>query len=169
MPSGAGLGGSNVPPRAAGPGSPATLFQDLQALTRSLLFERWDHLLAFLLQGREIATPPDASEYFNMRTAEHYQRRMWSFTMLSRFTPPMACTIRMLMEARRRLVACSGGVEIPATRCFLGVEDREARQETSLEARILRRQLPGGAVEPASSARLLAEAFPSQVWLKKQT
>ena len=38
-----------------------TFFQDLQALTRYLLFESWDHLLAFMLQGLEIATPPDAS------------------------------------------------------------------------------------------------------------
>jgi hypothetical protein len=36
-------------------------FQDLQALTRSLLFESWDHLLDFMLQGLEIAVPPDAS------------------------------------------------------------------------------------------------------------
>jgi len=38
-----------------------TFFQDLQALTRYLLFESWDHLLAFMLQGLEIASPPDAS------------------------------------------------------------------------------------------------------------
>ena len=38
-----------------------TFFQDLQALTRYLLFERWDHLLAFMLQGLEIVRPPDAS------------------------------------------------------------------------------------------------------------
>jgi hypothetical protein len=36
-------------------------FQDLQALTRYLLFESWDHLLDFMLQGLEIASPPDAS------------------------------------------------------------------------------------------------------------
>ena len=36
-------------------------FQDLQALTRYLLFENWDHLLDFMLQGLEIARPPDAS------------------------------------------------------------------------------------------------------------
>ena len=38
-----------------------TLFQDLQAWTRYLLFESWDHLLAFMLQGLEIVSPPDAS------------------------------------------------------------------------------------------------------------
>jgi len=38
-----------------------TFFQDLQALTRYLLFESWEHLLDFMLQGLEIASPPDAS------------------------------------------------------------------------------------------------------------
>jgi hypothetical protein len=38
-----------------------TFFQDLQALTRYLLFESWDPLLDFMLQGLEIASPPDAS------------------------------------------------------------------------------------------------------------
>lgn len=38
-----------------------TFFQDLQALTRDLLFESWDPRLDFMLQGREIASPPDAS------------------------------------------------------------------------------------------------------------
>jgi hypothetical protein len=38
-----------------------TFFQDLQALTRDLLFESWDHLLAFMLQALEIVVPPDAS------------------------------------------------------------------------------------------------------------
>jgi hypothetical protein len=36
-----------------------TFFQDLQALTRYLLFESWDHLLDFMLQGLEIVVPPD--------------------------------------------------------------------------------------------------------------
>lgn len=36
-----------------------TFFQDLQALTRYLLFETWDHLLDFMFQGLEIAVPPD--------------------------------------------------------------------------------------------------------------
>jgi hypothetical protein len=35
-------------------------FQDLQALTRYLLFESWTHLLDFMLQGLKIAVPPDA-------------------------------------------------------------------------------------------------------------
>jgi len=38
-----------------------TFVQDRQALTRDLLFESWDHLLDFMLQGLEIASPPDAS------------------------------------------------------------------------------------------------------------
>jgi hypothetical protein len=38
-----------------------TFFQNLQALTRYLLFESWNHLLDFMLQGLEIAMPPDAS------------------------------------------------------------------------------------------------------------
>ena len=38
-----------------------TFFQDLQALTRDLLFESWVHLLDFMLQGLEIAVPPDPS------------------------------------------------------------------------------------------------------------
>ncbi|MGH8057722.1 MAG: ISNCY family transposase, partial [Candidatus Entotheonellia bacterium] len=38
-----------------------TFFQDLQALTRDLLFESGNHLLDFMLQGLEIAVPPDAS------------------------------------------------------------------------------------------------------------
>lgn len=36
-----------------------TFFQDLQALTRYLLCERWDQLLGFMLQGLEITPPPD--------------------------------------------------------------------------------------------------------------
>jgi hypothetical protein len=36
-----------------------TFFQDLQALTRYLLFESWDHLLDFMLQGLEISVAPD--------------------------------------------------------------------------------------------------------------
>jgi hypothetical protein len=42
-----------------------------------------------------------------------FRRRLLSFTSLSRFTPPLAWSIRMLMEARRRFVACSGGVRTP--------------------------------------------------------
>ena len=38
-----------------------TFFQDLQALTRYFLFESWDQLLDFMLQGLEIAMPYDAS------------------------------------------------------------------------------------------------------------
>jgi hypothetical protein len=36
-----------------------TCFQDLQALTRDLLVESWDHRLDCMLQGLEIALPPD--------------------------------------------------------------------------------------------------------------
>ena len=39
-----------------------TFFQDLQALTRDLLFESWDHLLDFMLQGLEIVVPPDPAK-----------------------------------------------------------------------------------------------------------
>jgi hypothetical protein len=38
-----------------------TFVQDLQALTRYFLFESWDQLLDFMLQGLEIAMPHDAS------------------------------------------------------------------------------------------------------------
>ena len=38
-----------------------TVFQDLQALLRYLLFASWDQLLDFMLQGLEIARPPYAS------------------------------------------------------------------------------------------------------------
>ena len=41
-----------------------TVFQDLQALTRALLFESGDHLLDFMLQGLEIAVPLDPSYSF---------------------------------------------------------------------------------------------------------
>jgi hypothetical protein len=46
-----------------------TFVQDLQALPRSLLLESWDQRRDFMLQGLEIASPPDASENFKMRTA----------------------------------------------------------------------------------------------------
>lgn len=36
-----------------------TFVQDLQALTRYLLFESWEQLLDFMLQGLEIVVPPD--------------------------------------------------------------------------------------------------------------
>jgi len=39
-----------------------TFFQDLQALTRYLLFESWDQLLDFMLRGLEIAVPPDPAK-----------------------------------------------------------------------------------------------------------
>jgi hypothetical protein len=42
------------------------------------------------------------------------------------------------MDARRRLVAFSGGGELPSTRCFLGLDDRDVRQAACLEAPILR-------------------------------
>ena len=41
------------------------------------------------------------------------KRRMLSFTILERFTPPMACSMRILLEEIRRLVAFSGGVSAP--------------------------------------------------------
>ena len=38
-----------------------TFFDDLRALTRYLYFESWDHLLTFMLQGLELAIPPNSS------------------------------------------------------------------------------------------------------------
>jgi len=38
-----------------------TFFQDLQALTRYLVFDRWDRLLDFMIQGLELAMPPNSS------------------------------------------------------------------------------------------------------------
>ena len=38
-----------------------TFFDDLRALTRYLYFESWDHLLTFMLQGLELALPPNTS------------------------------------------------------------------------------------------------------------
>ena len=37
------------------------LVQDLQALTRYLLFDSWDGLLDFLIQGLELVMPPNSS------------------------------------------------------------------------------------------------------------
>ena len=49
-----------------------------------------------------------------------FRRRMLSFTIRSRLTPPMACSIRILMEEIRRFVAFSGGVSSPPGGVFLG-------------------------------------------------
>ena len=38
-----------------------TFFQDLQALTRYLLFDSWDGLLDFMIQGLELVMPPNSS------------------------------------------------------------------------------------------------------------
>lgn len=38
-----------------------TFFNDLRALTRYLLFESWDHLLTFMIEGLELAVPPNSS------------------------------------------------------------------------------------------------------------
>ena len=38
-----------------------TFFDDLRALTRYLLFESWDHLLTFMIEGLELAVPPNSS------------------------------------------------------------------------------------------------------------
>ncbi|NJN02346.1 MAG: ISNCY family transposase [Leptolyngbyaceae cyanobacterium RM1_1_2] len=38
-----------------------TFFDDLQALTRYLYFESWDHLLTFMLEGLELEIPPNTS------------------------------------------------------------------------------------------------------------
>lgn len=38
-----------------------TFFDDLRALTRYLLFESWDHLLTFMIEGLELELPPNSS------------------------------------------------------------------------------------------------------------
>ncbi len=38
-----------------------TFFDDLRALTRYLLFDSWEHLLTFMIQGLELQVPPDSS------------------------------------------------------------------------------------------------------------
>jgi hypothetical protein len=38
-----------------------TFFDDLRALTRYMYFDRWDHLLTFMLQGLELDIPPNTS------------------------------------------------------------------------------------------------------------
>ena len=38
-----------------------TFFDDLRALTRYLLFESWEHLLTFMIEGLELAVPPNSS------------------------------------------------------------------------------------------------------------
>ncbi len=38
-----------------------TFFDDVRALTRYLLFDSWDHLLTFMIEGLELAVPPNSS------------------------------------------------------------------------------------------------------------
>ena len=38
-----------------------TFFNDLRALTRYMLFDSWDALFRFMLEGLEVAIPPDLS------------------------------------------------------------------------------------------------------------
>jgi hypothetical protein len=38
-----------------------TFFDDLRALTRYLLFESWDHVLTFMIEGLELGVPPNSS------------------------------------------------------------------------------------------------------------
>lgn len=42
-------------------GTRKTFFNDLQALTRYMYFQSWDHLLAFMIDGLELDTKPDTS------------------------------------------------------------------------------------------------------------
>lgn len=42
-------------------GTRKTFFDDLRALTRYLLFDSWDHLLAFMIQQLELDLPPNTS------------------------------------------------------------------------------------------------------------
>ena len=37
-----------------------TFFDDLRALTRYLVFDSWDHLLTFMIQGLELDLPPNS-------------------------------------------------------------------------------------------------------------
>jgi hypothetical protein len=46
-----------------------TFVQDLQAVTRDLLCDRWDRWLDFMIQGLELVMPPNSSEVFKMRIA----------------------------------------------------------------------------------------------------
>ena len=62
---------------------------------------------------------------------------MLSFTILSRFPPPIACSIRMLMEAIRRFIACAGGVRSPPGGFFFGLDDRDIWSAEALEALLL--------------------------------
>jgi hypothetical protein len=38
-----------------------TFFHDIQALMRYMVFEHWDHLMDFMIQGLELASPCDTS------------------------------------------------------------------------------------------------------------
>lgn len=38
-----------------------TFFDDLRALTRYLVFDSWDHLLTFMIQGLELDLTPNSS------------------------------------------------------------------------------------------------------------
>jgi hypothetical protein len=46
-----------------------TFFNDLRALTRYLVFDSWDHLLTFLIQGLELDLPLNTSWISIMRIA----------------------------------------------------------------------------------------------------
>jgi hypothetical protein len=49
-----------------------------------------------------------------------FKRRIVSLTIRERFTPPIACSIRMRMDEMARLAAFSGGVSSPPGGVVLG-------------------------------------------------
>jgi hypothetical protein len=67
-----------------------------------------------------------------------------SFTIRYRFTPPIACSIRILTDEIMRLRAFSGGVSSPPGGFFLGLHDRQPLTRISLEAHILIEITPRG-------------------------
>jgi hypothetical protein len=69
--------------------------------------------------------------------------------------PPMACAIRLLMAARRRVVACSGGVSSPPRGVVWGWTLVTSCRETPWKPLSASRLLPGGKGEPAHSATAL--------------
>jgi hypothetical protein len=67
---------------------------------------------------RKLCQPPHVS--LTVSRSRSFTRRMLSFTIRSRFTPPLACSLRMRMAESRRVVACSGGVRSSPRGCFVG-------------------------------------------------
>ena len=72
------------------------------------------------------------------------KRRMVSFTIRSRVTPPMACAMRMRREENPPRGLVLRGREFPATWCVLGWKDRDPMEEDALEALLLIETTAGG-------------------------